>query len=47
MVPGMSLFGPDSSALYANIRVYGLFILAVISVFAYFGEKHVRCRLFI
>ena len=44
MAPGLSLFGPmdiDSYSLYANMRVYGMIILAIVSTIAFFGEKHV------
>jgi hypothetical protein len=40
----MSLFGPappDSDALIANMRVYGLLLLAIVGLIAYFGEKYV------
>ena len=48
MAPEMSLFGPmdiDSYSLYANMRVYGMIILAIVSTIAFFGEKHVCCLL--
>ena len=50
MAPEMSLFGPmdiDSYSLYANMRVYGMIILAIVSTIAFFGEKHVCCCLFL
>ena len=47
IAPEMSLFGPalpGSPELFANMRVYGLIVLAVVAIPAYIGERHVCVR---